>query len=223
MDAHLNLFVFLLQFHFQLLYIIYYVTKNCAGVKKPHTVIEINTSYAFEHLEVLITAKPRTILTNAYQMEKYTQNRMKLNIASWNLRGLRDETKQEMLGDECLRYKIDVLAIQETKIKMEDEKELKTGHKLIIFEQRTTSYGGLGFLIKSSYTENVSNYKSISDRVAVLDLKFSGFPKTINARIINAYGPTLEKAQKNPCLIEDFYAQIQNMIDQTPKNWELFI
>ena len=50
----------------------------------------------------------------------------KVLIATYNVRGLTDKGKQEELGKDCERLKIDIMAVQETKIKYQMEKTLKT-------------------------------------------------------------------------------------------------
>ena len=60
---------------------------------------------------------------------------MKLNLASWNIRGFNDKTKQNAVEEEWIRYKIDGLGIQETKTKIEAETELKHGFKFILLPQ----------------------------------------------------------------------------------------
>ena len=74
-----------------------------------------------------------------------------LKLATWNVRGLTSVHKQELLGEECARYEIDVEAVQETKIKDSDEKRLHTNHKLILLEQKTAAYRGLGFVIDKKW------------------------------------------------------------------------
>ena len=133
--------------------------------------------------------------------------------------------KKEELGKECDRYKIDILAIQETKIKIDEPKTIKlnTGHNLLLFEQNEACYRGLGFVISKNFTENVKNHKCISDRVAYIDveLKHEAKNKT-KLRIVNVYGPTEEKAEKQPELRENFYRELEKAIE-VQQNMELWI
>ena len=59
-----------------------------------------------------------------------------IRIATWNVRGLTDSEKKENLGKDCSRYRLDVTAIQETKIFNSDEIESKNKFKLVLFEQK---------------------------------------------------------------------------------------
>ena len=71
-----------------------------------------------------------------------------LTIASFNVRGLGNVIKQEELGLDCDKSRLDVTAIQETKIKNDIfiEKTLPTHQKLFIFEQKDR-HGRIGFII----------------------------------------------------------------------------
>ena len=148
---------------------------------------------------------------------------MKIILASWNVRGLNDPNKQEETGNDCTRYNIDLLAVQETKMTTETETDLKSGYKFICLQQKYDSHGGLGYLVKNSFIEYITNYEYVSDRVAILDLQFESPQGETNVRIFNVYGHTLEKSVKDPHLREIFYDQIQNVIDKTPKSWEVII
>ena len=127
---------------------------------------------------------------------------MNLNVASWNLRGLNNAEKLEEAGAECNRYKIELLAIQETKMVKEEEKDLDSGYKFINLPQKRGSHGGLGFMIRGSFTQYVQGYNRISDRVGIIDIKLDNKPGNTHIRVLNVYGPTLEKSLKNPNLVE---------------------
>ena len=100
---------------------------------------------------------------------------MNLNIGTWNLRGLKDKIKQQELGKECLRYKIDLLAIQETKLKEEDEEDINKDYKLICIPQKKGKHGGLAFLFKRKLESFIGHHEYVSDRVAYLDMKLKKF------------------------------------------------
>ena len=54
------------------------------------------------------------------------------NISTFNVRGLKKEVKQNQLDDDMIRYGIDILCIQETKIKEGIDINLKNS-RLITF------------------------------------------------------------------------------------------
>ena len=69
---------------------------------------------------------------------------MLITQASWNIKGLNDSIKQEETGKDCIRYKIDLLAVQKMKISNESEKDLESGYKFISLQQKHGSHGDLG-------------------------------------------------------------------------------
>ena len=53
-----------------------------------------------------------------------------LIIGTWNVRGLSNDIKKEELARECEKYKIDILAIQETKIASKEDLDINNILKL---------------------------------------------------------------------------------------------
>ena len=57
-----------------------------------------------------------------------------VSFATFNLRGLGDELKQSYLDQDCIQYNLDVIALQETKIKESYEHVFpESGNKLFSF------------------------------------------------------------------------------------------
>ena len=156
-------------------------------------------------------------------MKRNRRNVDILNIATWNTRGLSKREKQERLGEECIRYNIDIAGIQETKVRAPEEKILKTKHKLIFLEQKESSHGGLGFIVSNKMKDNINSYKYINDRIATLDIVIQQKQSKTKMRIINAYAPTNEKVKKDHKLAEDFFSSLQTEILNTPSSWQLWI
>ena len=77
-----------------------------------------------------------------------------LSIGTFNVRGLTNGKKQRDLDKDFQRYKLQILAIQETKHKEGAEIDFDSKNRLIMFEQ-STSHRGVGFLISNSIINNV--------------------------------------------------------------------
>ena len=78
---------------------------------------------------------------------------MKINISTFNVRGLKDIYKRETLLNDFIKNKIDVLAIQETHQK---DIEHLTYHRKdnkyeLYISECGNSHHGVGFLVKSEY------------------------------------------------------------------------
>ena len=100
----------------------------------------------------------KTLNANSNMFTSSTRKRsvfttLLVSLATFNVRGLgsqQDDTvhsKREQLGIDCLRYTVDICAIQETKIVEPGVCTLSNGYKLIWFEQKDGRHGGLGFVI----------------------------------------------------------------------------
>ena len=94
---------------------------------------------------------------------------MKLSIATFNVRGLTQEYKQEQLSRDITKYKLDVISIQETKIK--EDTDINIGqNRLICFSTGANTSHGNGFMISGKMAPMVNRYWKVSDRICVLEL-----------------------------------------------------
>ena len=109
--------------------------------------------------------------------------------------------KQCLLANDCDRYDLDIIGIQETKICQFEDKKLPGNHRLLLFDQKTGRHGGLGFLINARVNHYFRSFHQISDRVAFMDFfipsKFVNKPPC-KMRIVNCYSPTNPKTLSNP-------------------------
>jgi hypothetical protein len=63
-----------------------------------------------------------------------------ITLATWNKRGLKEKYKQTELVNDTESHKLEVVSLQETKIKKYSEETLQNGYKLILLEQKTATY-----------------------------------------------------------------------------------
>ncbi|CAH2092476.1 unnamed protein product [Euphydryas editha] len=73
---------------------------------------------------------------------------------------------------------------------------------ILCYIGQTKGLYGVGFLIKKKYKGNIINFRGISDRVALLQLKFDSF----FISIIQAYAPTERSSEEE---IDQFYQDIE--------------
>jgi exonuclease III len=90
-----------------------------------------------------------------------------LSLASLNAKGLSKTEKQEELGMDCSRFKVDILCVQETKVKNHSTRYLENKYQLIMMEQNKGRHGGLGFIISPRLLPYVTDYQYTSDRVPI--------------------------------------------------------
>ena len=148
-----------------------------------------------------------------------------LGFATWNVRGLTKTDKQCLLANDCDRYDLDIIGIQETKICQFEDKKLPGNHRLLLFDQKTGRHGGLGFLINARVNHYFRSFHQISDRVAFMDFyipsKFVNKPPC-KMRIVNCYSPTNPKTLSNPAATDQFYYELQEAIN-VPARHEIWI
>ena len=119
-----------------------------------------------------------------------------------------------MLYEDFSRYKIDILALQETKVTISHQETLMPSNsKLILFPQNDSRHRGIGFIISQRLQPYFVTSHQISDNVAYLDFKFPRPTKQnsnsyVMIRIVNAYGPTSPKATADPTLLTKFYNEL---------------
>ena len=152
-----------------------------------------------------------------------------ISFATFNVRGLGTQeyqgynvSKREQLATDCLRYNIDICAIQESKVREPSFNRLYSGHRLILFEQLDGRHGGLGFVVSPRIANFVKSWKYLSDRVCFMDIELptrSGNP--VKCRVVNAYGPHTKLVQDNPRLLSKFYGNLREA-GNVPSNVEIF-
>ena len=84
------------------------------------------------------------------------------------------------------------------------------GHKLFFSGHEDRHEHGVGFLIHKDTVNAIMGCRPVSSRLITIRLKASPF----NITIVQAYAPTTDYDDDD---IEDFYDQLQEVIDQTPK------
>ena len=136
---------------------------------------------------------------------------MYLNIGSFNIRGLNSEIRKEQLIHDLESYNLDVLCIQETKIKDGDSRVIR-GNQLLCFESNSKHYG-CDFVINKRFSNSIHRFWKVSDRVCVLQIKLEEVvykkSKTYPLiSIINVYAPTSQRVEKYPDEIEQLYKDL---------------
>lgn len=129
-------------------------------------------------------------------------------VGTWNVRGTYAEGALKNLVSEARRYKIDILAIQETKQK---------GNEIIDIEDYTIFKSGgqnrmlgTGFLVSKRISKSVIEFKPISERICYIRIR----GKHRKLSLINLHAPTEEKEEKEK---NDYYEIMENVYDSIPR------
>ncbi|GLV41328.1 hypothetical protein CBL_04852 [Carabus blaptoides fortunei] len=135
---------------------------------------------------------------------KYKEQQMKQNtlyVGTWNVRGTYSEGAIKSLINEAKRYKLDIIALQETKQKGNGIVDMKD---YIFFNSGGQNRRlGTGFLINKRISQEVLEFRPISDRIYYLRIR----GKQRKLSYINIYAPTgdTEEEKKNK-----FYEKMDN-------------
>ena len=137
--------------------------------------------------------------------------RNNITIGTWNVRSLRAARKAEEVTHEMKRYRWNFLGLCEVRWRNFGETSTPEGHKLFFSGREDKQEHGLGFLIHKDTVNTIMGCRPVSNRpIAIRLLKASPFRITI----IQAYAQTTDYDHDD---IEDFYDQLQEVIDQAPK------
>ena len=131
-------------------------------------------------------------------------------IGTWNTRTLWQTGKLEELTHEMSRYHWNLLGLCETRWTDIGETTTLEGHKIYYSGKQDKHEEGVGFLVHNNIVNSILGCRPVSSRLISIRLKASPF----NITVIQAYAPTTDYSDEE---IEDFYQQLQEVVDQTPK------
>lgn len=148
-------------------------------------------------------------LTTSASVDKWTRSRTKrqLNIATYNVRTLNDTNKPnvkhkiQQLINGCERHQIDILTIQEHRLKTETPIKIeKYDDWTLVHTNSTHDSHGVAILYNKQIKQQVIAPERVSDRILALHL--DGNPKMC---IISAYAPTEVTPSSNK---DQFYSDL---------------
>ena len=91
-----------------------------------------------------------------------------MKIATWNIRGLLEESKLKTLERDLIRYNLDILAVQETHIRGTDKKLIGNQYTFYHTGPTNHSHHGVGIIVRNQY---IGNFKVISEKMCKLDVE----------------------------------------------------
>eukprot|EP00794_Sanderia_malayensis_P004055 gene4055-4606_t len=149
-----------------------------------------------------------------------------LNVGTLNVRGLNTELKKLQVANDMSRYKLSILAIQETKLKEEGVTEITTTVKSKTYKVYHTGnpenkHHRVGIVVEKGINGGINaEFKAISNRICKATIKLKGQNENENHRnliFISSYAPTLDVSEKNPKIREDFYEELESVIKEVSK------
>ena len=138
----------------------------------------------------------------------------RLNIGTFNVRGLRDDNKKDNLADDLAKYNVDVICLQETKIGEGADCNFRSSRLITL--KSTNRHHWNGFIISPQWKENIHRVWRVSDRIAVLQLttKEPEYTSThigsnrIRLRRKTCYQSTLKQRKPRKRLVVPIYESI---------------
>ena len=155
--------------------------------------------------------------THVWNANREKVNKKHLHICTYNPQSISDLTNNlDVMLVELERVKWDVIGISASQIKETYEEVLPEGHYLFNSGNDESRTNGVGFLVHKSISPFISDYKPISDRLAILSLQ----GRDNKFVFIQAYFPTSTHPDEE---VEELYDQIQKLVDGVPQRDSLFI
>ncbi|XP_039760435.1 craniofacial development protein 2-like [Pararge aegeria] len=131
-------------------------------------------------------------------------------IGIWNVRGLNQDGKLQIIEREMKRKGIHLLGLSETKWKKSGHFVSDLGNKIYFSGPEEESSRGVAFIVPQKLDRCVMGYKAVNDRVITLKLKAS--PCHIN--IVQIYAPTAQSSEED---IEQFYISLVQTLENIPQ------
>lgn len=131
-----------------------------------------------------------------------------LKIGTFNIRSLGSENRYIELIYSLQKIEIDILGLAEVRrigCNIEEHEDY-----IFCYKGETLGLHGVGFLVKKEHKTKILNFSGLSERVAMLQMKYNNETLTI----IQAYAPT-ERAPEED--IDSFYKILETALNQAGK------
>lgn len=140
------------------------------------------------------------------QYKKFSEPEMK--IATWNVRSIYEEEALRNLTEIMVKYKIEVVALQETKLLGKDI--VKIGKHTLFKSGGENRMLGTGFILNEVAGKTVVDFEAYSDRMCRIRLR----GKYRKISIVNIHAPSEEKDIE---LKQSFYEDLQSVVNSLPR------
>ena len=136
-----------------------------------------------------------------------------IRVGCWNVTSLNDDMRQQSVLNEFVRYKLDILALSETRLTGNGESTLSNGaisRTLLYSGDNQRHIYGVGFLLSQKASESLLAFRAVSDRICVADFRAT----TGTASVISVYAPTESSSDSDK---DDFYDSLNDVISSLPR------
>ena len=166
-----------------------------------------------------------------------------IGIATFNVRSINDEVKQEQLSKDIVKYRVQICALQECKIKAGIDRRIgEERSRLITFSTKQKAYGN-GFIVSADLACRIYKCWKVDDRACVIQINMDkdidesqhllckykslnqarkqnnpdeSVPKKL-LNIINVYGPTKTLVKQDVKMLDKLYTKLSNLLNDFEK------
>lgn len=132
---------------------------------------------------------------------------MVLRFGTWNIRTLLQAGTMNSIVDEIIRYRMDMVALQEIRWKGKGDTKKKEFTMYFSGDENKQGQHGVGFIVLKKMKKSVLGFNPVSERICTLRIK----GKFHNITFINIYAPTEDASEET---VEQFYEDLQNICDK---------
>lgn len=129
-------------------------------------------------------------------------------FGTWNTRSLNKPGNSQTLVEELLKYKLQLVALQEIRWMGTGSVKIGDGH-ILYGDCGDTHELGTGFFVHNAIFHAVKDFKSVNNRITILTIEAQWFDITF----INVHAPTEEKCD---AIKEEFYNELEKIYSELP-------
>ena len=119
-------------------------------------------------------------------------------------------------------YHLDILGVTETCLKVARVDHLDNG-PVMYRSGGSASRAGVAVILHKRISNNVISYNFISERTVSVRLRSSPWRGSRCLTVVCYYALTLHCSLTNPNLADEFYSQLEHVINQVKRRDELFV
>lgn len=123
-----------------------------------------------------------------------------------------EEARLTELENAIKNIKWDIIGLSEIRRNFETIREKKDTQTIFCHGKAINGQGGVGFLMKNKYKNQIEEFKTINERIAILRLDLNDKYKI---KIIQIYAPTSESSQQET---ETFHENLEDVLTEMPKH-----
>lgn len=137
-------------------------------------------------------------------------------IGTWNIRGLLQGGKLNIVEKEMAAHNVTVLGLSETHLKGSGHLMTDEGNTLYFSGHETESKNGVAILVPRKLSSCVLGYNTVNDRIMTIKLACKPLPMNL----VQVYAPTAQSSEQD---IDNFYGALEETIKLIPRREILFV